>query len=132
MLSISIYNQLSKLASQVHQLLESVNTNVAYTEVDLRAEAIRQSLTDLRQMISSDISEPRWLHRGSPFDEMTRHLYWLCRNYREDKPNKYAPDIRDIRDRDLPGVIQAVNKWGSDFLDPRLASTIAVSCEAQR
>lgn len=131
MLSISIYRQLSGLVSQVHQLIESVEAGIAYTEVDLRADAIRQTLTDLRQMISADLTEHRsW--RGTSFDELARHLYWLCRYYREGKPDRYAPDIRDILDHDLPGVIQEVGKWGSDFLDPRLATAIAASWEAQR
>jgi hypothetical protein len=132
MLSMSIYNQVSKLVSQVHQLLEGVNAGLAYTEVNLRAEAINQTLTDLQQMISFDTPESNWLRRGSPFEEMNRHLYWLCRNYREGKPDKYAPDIRDIREHDLPGVIRAVSKWGSELLDPRLASAIGVSWDAQR
>lgn len=130
MLSISVYRQLSELVSQVHQLIDAVGSGAATTEVDLRADAIRQSLTNLQQMVGADAAQPSL--RGTAFDEMARHLYWLCRYYRQGEPDKYAPDIADIRDRDLPGIIQAVDKWNSGSLDPRLASAIKISWEAQR
>ena len=129
MLSLSVYRQLSELISQVHQLMESVHSEAAGSEVDLRADATRRTLEDLRQMIGA---ETPGLFTRSPFGALSQHLYWLCRYYREGKPDRYAPDIRDIRDRDLPGVIRAVEKWGSDFLDPRLAAAISASWEAQR
>src|SRR5215472_6365633 len=130
MLSISVYRQLSELVSQVHQLIDAVGSGAATTEVDLRADAIRQSLTNLQQMVGADAAQPSL--RGTAFDEMARHLYWLCRYYHQGEPDKYAPDIADIRDRDLPGIIQAVDKWNSGSLDPRLASAIKISWEAQR
>jgi hypothetical protein len=39
MLSLSVYRQLSELISQVHQLIESVNSEAASTEIDLRVQA---------------------------------------------------------------------------------------------
>lgn len=129
MLSLSVYRQLSELISQVHQLIESVHSEAASSEVDLRADAAGRTLEDLRQMIGAEPPRP---FTRSPFGALSQHLYWLCRYYREGKPDRYAPDIRDIRDRDLPGVIRAVEMWGSDFLDPRLAAAISASWEAQR
>lgn len=124
MLSLSVYRQLSELISQVHQLIESVHSEAASTEIDLRVQAAQTTLDDLRQMIGSE--------QNRPFGDLARHLYWLNRFYREGRPDRYASDIRDIRDRDLPGVIRMVEKWGSDLLDPRLATAISESWGAQR
>lgn len=61
------------------------------------------------QMIGSE--------RARAFGDLARHLYWLGRFYREGKPDRCVTDIRDIRDRDLPGVIWALERWGSGLLE---------------
>ena len=94
MLSLSVHRQLSDLLSQVHQLIESVHSAVASTEVDLRADATRRILVDLEQMTGAE--------QNRSFGDLARHPYWLNRFYREGKPDRYASDISDIRDRDLP------------------------------
>jgi hypothetical protein len=129
MLSLSVYRQLSELISQVHQLIEGVHSEAASSEIDLRADATRRTLEGLRQMIGSEPARP---FRRTPFGDLSQHLHWLARYYAEGKPDSYAPDVRDIRDRDLPGVIRAVEKWGSDLFDARLAAAISASWEAQR
>src|SRR5713101_4783283 len=59
-----------------------------------------------------------------PFNSLARHLHWLQRYHREQKPERYAPDIVDIRERDLPGVIAAVESWGRQILDAGLVEAI--------
>lgn len=129
MLSVSVYRQLSKLISQVHQVLDGVSTGVAGDEIDLRAEAATQTADELRKMISHETAGP---FRRTPFSQLAKHLYWLCRYYREDKPDSYASDICDLRDRDLPGIMTLVERWASGVIDPNLEAAITESWDAQR
>jgi len=123
-LSVTAYRQLSALISQVHQLIDSVRAEAATSEIDLRVDATRRTADGLQQMLGPG--------RARAFSDLGRHLYWLGRYYRQGEPVKYEPDIRDIRDRDLPGIIAAVEKWGSGLLDPQLAAAISESWDAQR
>lgn len=129
MLSASVYRQLSELVSQVHQVLDGVNAGAESDEIDLRADAAARTADQLRKMISHKTADP---FRGGPFCQLDRHLGWLCRYYREEKPDRYASDIRDIRDRDLPGIMTLVERWASGFLDPNLEAAITQSWDAQR
>jgi uncharacterized protein (TIGR02391 family) len=123
-LSINVHRQLLTLISQVNQLISSVESCAATSEVELRAAAARETLDSLATMISSGPT-------GS-FNHLARHLHWLLRYYREGKPDRYAPDIADLQERDLPGVIDAVEKWAQGLLDPRLVEAISASWEAQQ
>lgn len=109
MLSIIIYRQLSSLLSQVHILLARVEADAPLDEVALRVAAIAQVLDDLQENVSAGPT--------GAFNSLARHLHWLQRYHREQKPERYAPDIADIRERDLPGVIVAVEAWGRHILD---------------
>jgi len=122
-LSISIYRQLSSLVSQVHVLLARVEADAPVDEVALRVAAISQVLDDLQENVS--------VGPTGAFNSLARHLYWLQRYRREQKPERYAPDIVDIRERDLPGVIAAVESWGRQLLDAGLVGAITASWEAQ-
>lgn len=123
MLSISIYRLLSSLVSQVHVLLARVEADATVDEVALRITAIRQVLDDLQENVSAGPT--------GAFNSLARHLHWLQRYHREGKPERYAPDIADIRERDLPGVITEVESWGNQLLDAGLIAAIAASWEAQ-
>ena len=129
MLSTSVYRQLSKLISQVHQVLDGVNAEVESDELELRADAAERTAGELKKLISHKAAGP---FREDSFSKLARHLGWLCRYYREEKPDRYAGDIRDIRDTDLPGVMALVERWSSDFLDPDLEVAIAESWNAHR
>lgn len=129
MLSATVYRQLSELISQVHQVLDGVNAGAENDEIDLRADAAARTADELKKMISYKAAVP---FRGEPFGQLARHLGWLCRYYREEKPDRYASDIRDIRDRDLPGIMTLVERWASSFLDPNLEAAVTESWQAQR
>jgi len=122
-LSITIYWQLSNLVSQVHVLLARIEADAPADEVALRVEAIRAVLNDLQDNVSAGPT--------GAFNSLARHLYWLERYHREQKPDRYAPDIADIRERDLPGVIAAVESWGRQFLAAGLVKAISASWEAR-
>lgn len=123
MLSITIYRQLSSLVSQVHVLLARVEADAPADEVALRVTAIRQVLDNLQEKVSAGPT--------GAFNSLARHLHWLQHCHREQKPERYAPDIADIRERDLPGVIAAVESWGRHILDTGLVEAITASWEAQ-
>lgn len=123
MLSVTIYRQLSSLISQVHGLLDRVGADASSDEVDLRGAAIRHVLDDLQENVSAGPT--------GAFNSLARHLYWLQRYHREQKPDRYAPDIADIRERDLPGVIAAIESWGRQTLDTGLFEAITASWQAQ-
>ena len=124
MLSLSVQRQLAELMAAVYQLLESVHSVAAKPEVSLRIAAARQKADDLRVMIER---EP-----VRAFNSLDRHLHWLERFYLEDRPDRYASDIRDIRMSGLPGVIAAVEDWNSGPLDDGLFAAINNSWETRQ
>jgi len=124
MLSVSAQRQLAELISEVYQLLESVESEAPKSEVSLRAAATRRKLDDVGAKVGR---EP-----GRAFASLARHLHWLERFYLEDRPDRYASDVRDIRSSDLPGVIKAVEDWNSGPLDEGLFAAVNESWEAQR
>jgi hypothetical protein len=44
--------------------------------------------------------------------------------YRDDQPSGYAPDVEDLRMRDLPGVIAAIETWVKELLAPALIAAV--------
>jgi hypothetical protein len=122
-LSIAVHRQLSSLVSQVHVLLDRVQGDAASDEIELRVAGIRRVLDDLQ--------ETTGIGPTGSFNTLARHLHWLERYHREGKPDRYAPDITDIRERDLPGVIASVEAWGRQLLDTGLVESITASWEAQ-
>lgn len=123
MLSIIVYRQLSRLLSEVHILLTRVERGAPTDEVALRVEAIKRVLDDLQENVGAGPT--------GAFNSLARHLHWLHHFHREEKPERYEPDIADIRERDLPGVIAEVESWGERALDAGLVEAITTSWEAQ-
>jgi uncharacterized protein (TIGR02391 family) len=122
-LSIAVNRQLVSLMQETYGLLDRVQGEVADEEISLRVANIRRILDDLQSVTG--------LGPTDAFNSMARHLHWLQRRHREGQPDLFAPDVADIRERDLPGVVSAVEAWGRQLLDPGLASAIATSWEAQ-
>jgi Protein of unknown function (Hypoth_ymh) len=130
MLSTSVYRHLSELMSQVHHVVDGVNARVASDEIDLRTATAKQAASKLKNMISHETAQS--LRDGDPFGSLAKHLSWLSKFYREGKHDRYEPDIRDVLDRDLPGILGLVERWASDFIDPRLEAAISESWNAQQ
>jgi hypothetical protein len=124
MLSASAQRQLAELLSEVYQLLESVQSEAPKSEVSLRAAATRRKLDDVDAMAGRA--------PGRASANLARHLHWLERFYLEDRPDRYASDVRDIRSSDLPGVIEAVEDWNSGPLDEGLFAAVNDSWQTQR
>jgi hypothetical protein len=122
-LSITVNRQLSSLMSQLHVLLDRVETGITTEEVELRVAGIKK--------VPDDLQETTGIGPTGSFNTLARHLHWLQRYHREEKPDRYASDVTDIRERDLPGVIEAVETWGRQLLDPGLVTAITASWEAQ-
>jgi Protein of unknown function (Hypoth_ymh) len=58
-------------------------------------------------------------------------LIALARHYARGNPTGYASDIADMRERDLPAIVNAVQERESQGLDAGLVRCIASSWEAQ-
>lgn len=123
-LSVSAQRQLAELMSEVYRLLESVQSEEPKSEVSLRTAATLRKLDAVGAKVGR---EP-----GRAFASLARHLYWLERFYLEDRPDRYASDVRDIRSSDLPGVIKAVEESNSGPLDEGLFAAVNESWEAHR
>lgn len=123
MLSIAVNRQLSGLVSQVHVLLDRLQTGITTDEVELRIVGIRKVLDDLQEITG--------IGPTGSMNSLARHLHWLQRRHWEQKPDLYAPDVADIRERDLPGIIASVEAWGRQLLDAGLIEAITASWEAQ-
>jgi hypothetical protein len=91
--------------------------------VALRITAIRQVLDNIQENVSAGPT--------GAFSSVAHHLHWLEHYHLEGKPERYAPDIADIRERDLPGVITEVESWGNQLLDAILIAAISAPWEAQ-
>jgi len=123
MLSIAVNRHLTSLVSQVNVLLDRIRGDVATDEIQLRVTGIRLVLDDLQEITG--------IGPTGSFNSLAQHLHWMQRRHPERKPELYAPDIADIRGRDLPGVIASVEAWGRQLLDPGLVEAITSSWEAQ-
>ncbi len=122
-LSIAVNRQLVSLIQETYALLDRVQGEAPEEEVTLRVTNIRRILDDLQSVTG--------LGPTDAFNSMARHLHWLQRRRREGRPDLFAPDVADIRGRDLPGVVSAVEAWGRQLLDPGLVAAISASWEAQ-
>lgn len=124
MLSVAVYRQLAALVSGVHELTSAVEAGAPTAEIELRAHVLRGNLDSLAETIGSGA-------RG-PFSSFRRHVGFLLYYHRQDKPQSYAGDLADLRERDLPGVIDAVEQWMAESLDPGLVEAVNDSWEARQ
>jgi len=122
-LSLAVHRQLLSLTKQISALFERVSAEAPTDEITLRVADVRETLDDLQTITG--------IGPTGPFNTLARHLHWLLRRHGEGKPDLYAPDISDIQERDLPGVVASVEAWGRQLLDPGLVAAIAASWEAQ-
>jgi len=122
-LSLAVHRQLLSLTSQISALFERLDAGAPTDEITLRVAGVRDVLDDLQTITG--------IGPTGSFNTLARHLHWLLRRHGEGKPDLYAPDLSDIRERDLPGVVASVEAWGRQLLDPGLVAAIAASWEAQ-
>ncbi len=112
---LEAHEQLARLLAGVNELIRRVQSQATPEEVRLRVEVVRQELDELGETIGAGAS-------GS-FGTLGRHLYFLNYWYERNKPESYAPDIVDMSERDLPGVVAAVSEWARSGLDSGLAAS---------
>ncbi|MGH9070325.1 MAG: hypothetical protein ACRDX8_03930 [Acidimicrobiales bacterium] len=77
-----------------------------------------------------DLQQISGLGPTASFNSLSRHLHWLLRYHGEGKPEGYASDISDLRERDLPGVVASIEAWAGRLLDLGLLQSISPSWEA--
>lgn len=113
----SVYRQLAELYRLTEAALELVRIQAPAAEVDRAisdAFAAHATLTELLGKPDNEI--------GS---QLTRHLGWMNRYYQRGEHSKYATDVVDIRERDLPAVAAYVEEWERALLDPQLVEAVA-------
>lgn len=116
MLSGEVYRLLSALVADVNSAIDRVQANAAIEEVELRVATARNGLELLRTTIGAP--------SGGSFEDASRHLRFLAFYHAKGHPDGYASDVANLRDRDLPGVIQAAEEWTATVLDPGLVDAI--------
>lgn len=116
MLYGSVYVAFSDLQRSTFVVLELVRTQASIGEVD---RAVKDAL-DAFAELSRRIGPSRELSRS----QLTRHLGWMNKRYREVAHTSYASDVVDIQERDLPAVARAVQEWERTRLDEALADAI--------
>jgi uncharacterized protein (TIGR02391 family) len=123
MLSLSTYHQLATLMSDVYGVIERVQSGAAIEEIELRVQSARRTLDLLQAAIGADPTKG--------FDALARHLHFLLYYHKQGDPTGYASDIEDMRERDLPAILKAIEGNSATALDPGLAGAIGPSWEAQ-
>lgn len=123
MLSVSVNHKLASLAQEIYALLDRVQGEASEEEVALRVTSISRILDDLQSVTG--------LGPTNSFNSTARHLHWLQRRHREGRSDLFGPDVADLRERDLPGIMAAVEAWGWQLLDPGLVAAITASWDAQ-
>jgi hypothetical protein len=124
MLTPSAHRQLAELVAGVYQLLDDVHAQADKAVVTQHVAETRRQLDDLAEAVKPT--------SGRSFASLDRHLYWLQRFYLEEKPDRYAADIRDIRSSDLPGVIKAIEAQHSGPLHDDLLTAIGSAWDARQ
>ena len=122
-MTVPAFRQLATLLTDVYQLIDRVQAGAESEEVELRVTSARAELDMLQATIGVGPT-------GS-FDNLARHLAFVLHYHRKGQPQGYASDLADLRERDLPGVIHAVEEWATSALDPGLVQAIGPSWEAQ-
>ncbi len=123
MLSSGVYRQLAGLLSAIGVVIDRAQAGAPIEEVELRVAAALSALGDLRATIDG---------AGIPaFGTTARHLGFIEFYHRKGHPDSYAGDIANLRDRDVPGVIRAVEDWSANNLDAGLVEAIQGSWNAQ-
>lgn len=123
MLGITSYRQLATLLSNVYSVIERVQSGAPIEEIELRVASARSTLDELQAAIGAEPTQG--------FDALARHLHFLLYYHRQGDPTGYASDIEDIRERDLPAILKAVEGKSDTALDAGLAGAIGPSWEAQ-
>jgi hypothetical protein len=122
MMTASAYRQLAALISDVHELIDRVQAGASSEEIELRVTSAGDKLDALQATIE--------VGPTGPFNDMARHLHFLLHYHRKSQPAGYATDLADLRERDLPGVIRAVEEWATQEIDPGLVLAITPSWDA--
>lgn len=115
MLSVDIHRRLAALYKEIYALAAAAERRAPTSEIELRVAAARATAAGLEQMV------------GAEFGSLRRHLGWLLRRHREGRPDEADGDVADLRERDLPDVIDTVATWSAGLLDVGLAAAVAGS-----
>lgn len=120
MLSLEVHRALTDLVKKVHEAAAAAEQRVAFEEIDLRVTAALASADRLEAITGVQAASTR------------RHLGWIRHRHGEGQPELSDGDVRDLRQHDLPEVIDAIGRWVQHQIDPDLLAAIEGSWEAQQ
>ncbi len=123
MLSRAVYSDLTLLVRYISLIRERLDAGAESSEIDLLIEATRATLRRLGAAID--------FPRAPSLGQLDRHLYFLGFFHRRGQPDRYAADIEDITQRDLPGVIDLVKHWEDGLLAPGLVQAVRDSWRSE-
>lgn len=118
MLSLEVHGELVALIGAVNRLIAAAGQRAPFAEIELRVMAARTSAERLERMTDTT------------FPKLERHLDWLEKRHREGSPELADGDIDDLRDQDLPHVVETVTAWTTRLLDRGLVDAITASWTA--
>jgi len=122
-LSTAVYQDLGRLTRLLFLIFARIDGGAQPPEIDLLVDTARETLSRLAGTIGATDADP--------VSKLHRHLHWLGYWFARDEPDSYQPDVEDITQRDLPGVIDLVNKWERDLLSPGLVDAVMGSWEVK-
>jgi hypothetical protein len=118
MLAGSVYKQLADVYRSSNAALDQARERASVAEVERAISDALNSLAGLAQLLG--LGDVRDIGQS----QLARHLGWLRRYYRDGEHGKYASDVMDIRERDLPAVAHFVEQWERSLVDPQLLQAI--------
>lgn len=124
MLALAVYRGLGRLLRECSTIRTRVMAGAPPTEITLLVDVTRDTARSLQSRIGDDDEES--------FDRLHRHLYWIHRWHVRGDPSRCEGDVADLFERDLPAIIEAVERWEEGLLDAGLASAVARSWETGR
>jgi hypothetical protein len=119
-LDVDMHQALAELIAAVNRATDAAERRAPAAEVELRVDAAEAVAARIEAMI------------GSSSGNLRRHLYWLRRRFGEGKPELADGDLRDLREHDVPAVVDAVAAWGRSLIDAKLYQAVIRSWEAQQ
>jgi hypothetical protein len=124
MLTAAVHREMARLVRWIHFIRTRLEEGAESPEIRLLVEAAQQSVSQL----ASNIRQPE----ADAVERLKRHLHFIAYYHDRGEHNSYQPDLDDIAQRDLPGVVELVEKWEGSLLSPGLLEAVATSWEAHQ
>ena len=119
MLIRAVYRDLTDIVRFVALIRQRLDEGADTPELDLLARSCSGKVRHVAVAIGEDDAEH--------VTKLQRHLHWLVHYHGRGEPEGYLPDVADITQRDLPGVIELVEQWERGLLAAGLVDAVSAS-----